>query len=272
MKKWSFLLILLLAGCVSHGGQQRRRSDLMTYLYPRRDEAPAPHPEKARMQLPLRLGIVFVPSVDYNVPVAPQNEKKLLETVRASFQGRDWVREIIIIPSSYLTPRGGFDNLDQVARMYGVEVIALASVDQIQHVDARKLSFLYISVIASYVLPLERNDTRTLIDVAVFHVPTRTFLLRAPGVSRVTGSSTVIEEPRRLREKSEIGLRLATDDLARNLNQEVETFKASIVAGDRPEIEIIDQKGQSIRTSGSFGLIEALTALVMLGMAWRSRS
>lgn len=272
MKKLTTLLIaiLFLTGCVSYGHHQRRRSDLMAYLYPTKDEAPAPNPGKARMQLPLRLGIVFVPSVDHQAPVTPQAEKKLLETVRAPFQGRDWVREIVIIPSSYLTPKGGFENLDQVARMYGVEVIALASVDQIQHVDPGKLSFLYISVIASYILPLERNDTNTMIDVAVFHVPSRTFLLRAPGVSREKGTSTAIEEPKRLREKADIGLRRATEDLARNLDQEVDNFKASIVAGERPEIEIINQRGESIRSSGSFGVIEAMVALfLMLALAWR---
>jgi rhombotail lipoprotein len=272
MKKLIALAFLtaVLGGCISSGQHTRRRSDLMAYLYPNRNEAPAPHPEKARMQLPLRLGIAFVPAADAQFsPVLPSAEKKTLDIVRASFQGRDWVREIVTIPSSYLTPGGGFDNLDQVARMYNVDVIALASVDQIQHSSPGKLSFLYVSIIAAYVLPLEQNDTNTLIDVAVFHVPSRTFLLRAPGVSRLKGNSVAVEESRALRTKADRGLQLATEDLARNLSQEVESFKASIVAGERPQIEIVNERGQSIRTSGSFGLLEAALAIMMLGFAWR---
>ena len=265
------LLTVALGGCITSGHHTRRRSDLMSYLYPQSSEAPAPHPEKARMQLPLRLGIAFVPAKDpRHAPVSAAGEKKTMETVRAAFQGRDWVREIVTIPSSYLVAGGGFENLDQVAHMYGVDVIALASVDQIQHVDPGKLSFLYVSIIAAYILPLEQNDTNTLIDVAVFHVPTRTFLLRAPGASRLKGNSTAVDEPKALRAKADRGLQLATEDLARNLSQEVENFKASIVAGERPQIEIVNQRGQSIRTSGSFGLHEAIAAIaLLLGVAWR---
>ena len=61
-----------------------------------------------------------------------------------------------------------------------VDVVALVSVDQLQSSDPGRLSFLYLSVIGAYTLPLDRNDTRTLIDAAVFHVPSRALLLRAP--------------------------------------------------------------------------------------------
>ena len=280
------ILIILLSACASQT-EIRRRSDLMSYLYPNASEAPPPRPQKARLQLPLRLGIAFVPSgggsprmqspglpmahTDTNPVVSHQDEKKLLDIVRKTFEGRDWVKEIVVIPSTYLTPHGGFDNLDQVARMYGVDVIALASVDQIQYVNQNQIA--YLSIVGSYFLPLEKNETRTLIDVAVFHVPTRTFLLRAPGVSKVTGHTTSIDEPKALRERAETGLKFATVDLSKNLNEEVEGFKASLVSGERAEVEVVNQKGQSIRSSGSFGVFDLVAALGVVAMiAVRGRS
>src|SRR6266849_210309 len=276
----ALLMIVFLAACASQT-EIRRRSDLMSYLYPDASDAPPPSPQKARVQLPLRLGIAFIPSgggtprqsapqwlpaarIDNGPVVSRQDEKKLLDVVGKSFATREWVKEIVIIPSTYLTPRGGFDNLDQIARMYGVDVIALASVDQIQYVNQGRIA--YLSIVGPYILPLEKNDTRTMIDVAVFHVPTRTFLLRAPGISDVRGNSTTIDEPKALRERADTGLQIATVDLAKNLNEEVENFKTSLISGERQEVEIVNQKGISIRSSGSFGPVDMLAVLAAVAM------
>ncbi|MDQ6802476.1 MAG: rhombotarget lipoprotein [Acidobacteriota bacterium] len=279
-------LIILSTACASQT-EIRRRSDLMSFLYPDASAAPAPSPRKARLQLPLRLGIAFIPSggarprtespglpeahIDTNPVVSRQDEKKLLDIVRKTFEKRDWVREIVVIPSTYLTPRGGFDNLDQIAQMYGVDVIALASVDQIQYVNQNQIA--YLSIVGSYLLPLEKNETRTLIDVAVFHVPTRTFLLRAPGVSNLKGHATSIDEPKVLRERAEAGLKVATVDLSKNLNEEVENFKTSLISGERAEVEVVNQRGVSIRSGGSFGFLDLLAALgVVVMIVLRGRS
>ena len=273
------ILVILLSACASQS-EIRRRSDLMSYLYPNASAPPPPTPQTARLQLPLRLGIAFVPSgggrprmqapglpiahIDNNPVVSRQDEKKLLDIVRKTFEGRDWVKEIVVIPSTYLTPNGGFENLDQIARMYGVDVIALASVDQIQYVNQNQIA--YLSIVGSYFLPLEKNETRTLIDVAVFHVPTRTFLLRAPGVSKVTGHANSIDEPKALRERAETGLKIATVDLSKNLNDEVENFKTSLISGERAEVEVVNQKGVSIRRSGSFGILDLLAAVAAIAL------
>src|SRR3977135_623915 len=160
---FALLLVLFAVGCATQS-EVRRRSDLMSYLYPDSGTAPKPQPERAHMQRPLRLGIAFVPTTegrplmyeaglpearyDPNPVVARQNEKKLLDVVRKTFEGRDWVREIVIIPSTYLTPHGGCENLDQVAQMYGVDVVALASVAQIHYVNEGRIA--YLSIIGSY--------------------------------------------------------------------------------------------------------------------------
>jgi rhombotail lipoprotein len=252
-------LVTAFSGC-SFDRYVSRRSSLMSYLYPEATEAPPPN-TNVQLQLPLRIGIAFVPpdgrsadGGDFRYVFPPATETQLLSIVKKSFTGRDWVSDIVMIPSSYLQPRGGFENLDQVARLMNVDVIALTSLDQMQVSHPRRASFLYISVIGAYVLPLDKNQTRTLIDTAVFHVPSRTFLLRAPGVNSITGSSTAVDIPAKLEERSTKSFKLAMEDLAKNLDAEVGTFKASIASGERKDVDIVTREGRSVRGGGAFGL------------------
>lgn len=258
-----------------------RRSSLMDYLYPKEKAAPLPNPAGARLKLPLRLGIAFVPGggASWRVQnlMAPGQEKQLLDVVKQSFKDRPWISEIKLIPSAYLRAGGGFDNMDQAARMYGVDVMALVSVDQIQNTDPRWYSFTYLSIVGAYVLPGDANDTNTLIDAAVYDVASHTFLLRAPGQSRVKGSSTWAYREKQLREHSAKGLELAMADLAKNLDTEVGTFKAEVARGERKDVDVVDRQGVSLRQSGGrnfgggFGWAEALGALLLLGAALRMR-
>ncbi len=240
------LVAALLAGC-TYSRRIQRRSDLMGYLYPGADAAPATNPSGVTLQLPLKLGIAFVPGVATETrcgrcpdrrPVPAASEKKLLDIVKSAFQGRDWVSQIVMIPSVYLRPGGGFENLRQAARMHGVDVVALVSVDQLQSSHPEKISFLYLSVVGAYLLPLDHHDTQTLIDAAVFHVPSETFLLRAPGLSTVKGRAAAVDVDRDLEARSGTGLKLAMEDLSKNLDVEVEQFKSQVVSGERKDIDI----------------------------------
>ena len=274
------VLALLALGC-NTPQTTTRRSSLMDYLYPKQQSAPAPNPAGARLKLPLKLGIAFVPggSASWRVQslLAPGQEKPLLEVVRQSFKDKPWVSEIKLVPSTYLRPGGGFENMDQVARMYGVDVMALVSVDQIQYTDPRWYSFTYLSIVGAYVLPGDANDTRTLIDAAVYDVASHTFLLRAPGQSQMKGSSTWAYREVQLREHSAKGLQLAMTDLAKNLDAEVASFKAEIASGDRKDVDVVDRQGVSLRQSGgrnfggSLSWLEAFGALLILGLALRLR-
>ena len=265
----STLVLCALSAC-SYSRHLERRSNLMSYL----DgvEAPRANPD-VRLQLPLRIGIAFVPPESVRgrwggelmEPVYPPDaETRLLAIVKKAFTGRDWVSDIVVIPSSYLTPRGGYENLDQIARLMNVDVIALTSVDQLQVSNPRRTSFLYVSVIGAYVLPLDRNETRTLIDTAVFHVPSRALLLHAPGVSRITGSSTAMDVQAKLDERSLKGFEYAMQDLAKNLNREVDAFKASVASGERKDVDIVTREGKSVRGGGAFAWWDVLLAVAAL--------
>jgi rhombotail lipoprotein len=274
-------LILLAAPGCNQPETHVRRSSLMDYLYPKEKAAPVPNPAGARLKLPLRLGVAFVPGggASWRVQnlMAPGQEKPLLDVVRQSFRDRPWVSEIKLIPSAYLRAGGGFENMDQVARMYGVDVMALVSVDQVQNTDPRWYSFTYLSIVGAYVLPGDANDTNTLIDAAVYDVASHTFLLRAPGQSQIKGSSTWAYREKQLREHSARGLELAMADLAKNLDAEVGAFKAEVARGERKDVDVVDRQGVSLRQSGgrnfggSLGWAGALGALLILGAGLRMR-
>jgi len=277
MKRTVLLLLLAIAiaaGC-SYSRQVHRRSNVMSYLYPKADEAPMLNPGGARLQLPLKIGIAFVPpeSVsgnaygDWRSIFPAEQERALLEVVKRAFSGKDWVGRIEVIPSTYLTSGGGFANLDQVARMFNVDVVALASVDQAQNSNPTEISFLYLSIIGAYVLPLDTNETRTMIDVAAFHVPTRTFLLRAPGVSQVKGRSTAVTVAEALGEASERGFEEAMADVAKNLDKEVERFRSEVASGQRADVDIVTEQGGSVRQGAAAGWPAALAALAILAIA-----
>jgi rhombotail lipoprotein len=274
------LAVLGILGC-NKPQTTTRRSSLMDYLYPKQQSAPAPNPAGARLKLPLKLGIAFVPggSASWRVQnlMAPGQEKPLLEVVKQSFKDKPWVADIKLVPSTYLRSGGGFENMDQVARMYGVDVMALVSVDQIQYTNPEWYSLAYISIVGAYVLHGDANDTRTLIDAAVYDVASHTFLLRAPGQSQVKGRAAWVNLPRQLREDSEKGMQAAMNDLAKNLGAEVASFKAEVASGDRKDVDVVDRQGVSLRQSGgrnfggSFSWLEALGALLLLGAAFKLR-
>ena len=271
----SLLALVALGGCTDYR-QVHRRSNLMSYLYPDRMEPPRPNPN-VRLQLPLRIGIAFVPpepvhgrySGDFRSAFPPDAETRLLAIVKKAFQGRDWVSDIVVIPSAYLTPRGGFDNIDQVARLMNVDVIALTSLDQLQVSNPRRASFLYISVIGAYLLPLDHNQTRTLIDAAVFHVPSHSLLLQAPGISSITGNSTAMDIEAKLDERSLKGFEFAMQDLAKNLNHEVDQFKASVASGERKDVDIVTREGKSVRGGGAFAWWDAVVVVLLLALFMR---
>src|SRR5206468_4077135 len=120
--------------------------------------------------------------------------------------------------------------------------------------------------IGAYLLPLDLNETRTLIDAAVFHVPSRTFLLRAPGISSITGSSTAMDVEAKLDERSLVGFEFAMKDLAKNLNHEVDSFKASIASGERKDVDIVTKEGKSVRGGGAFAWWDVLLAMLLLAL------
>lgn len=223
-------LSLLLAGCV--GTQRRSSSSLVQYLYPKGSAAEAPF--DPQLSFPLRVGLAFVPEDgDPKAPRIGEKEKMdLLERVSAAFRKYPFVREVELIPTVYLRKEGGFENLEQLRSMYGTDVIALLSYDQVQHTDQGLASLTYWTIVGAYVVQGEKNDTSTLIDAAAYHVSSRKMLFRASGTSQVKGHATPVNLSEELREDSGTGLRLALDELVARLQEQLENLHARREEGE----------------------------------------
>jgi rhombotail lipoprotein len=198
--KWSIRISLLallvaLSGCASMLGPPSRTKhagSVVDYLYPDAKSAPQLQPEVTHLHPPVRVGVAFVPGcVCGNGEPSEAQKTKLLEQVKESFSKYGYIGSIEIIPSSYLRARGGFENLDQVSRMFNIEVIALVSYDQIQFNDTNSLAVLYWTIVGAYVIHGDKYDVQTLVDTSVFDIGSRKLLFRAPGSSEVKGSASM---------------------------------------------------------------------------------
>jgi rhombotail lipoprotein len=142
--------------------------------------------------------------------------------------------------------------------MHGIDVIALISYDQVQNTSEDLLSIAYWTIVGMYVVKGERNDTNTMMDTAVYHIPSRKLLFRAPGTSLIKGSATPVNLAEQLRKDSYDGFVKADSDMIANLHVELERFKDKVKA--RPdEYKVVTAPG-----SQGGGSMDPLTAILIL--------
>lgn len=226
-----FCACLLLVGCAGlfgHGSREGVSSSLVDYLYPDGDEPPKQPETVPNLQLPLTVGIAFVPSGSDRSALTEAERIELLNKVKANFGGREYIREITVIPEAYMRSGRGFQSMEQVSRLYDLDVMALVSYDQVAHTDERTSSFLYWTIVGAYVVKGNENDVNTFVDTAVFDVPTRKLLFRAPGVSEITSSTTLVDLDADRRATQQKGFDQAMADMTVNLDKELDAFKERI--------------------------------------------
>ena len=225
---WSLLgiALVMIGGCATRSAH--RSSSVVQYLYPE-GRPQADMPQMPRLTLPVKIGIAFVPDTTPSPwGLTGMNKAELLSTVAAHFKQYDFVKSIEIISSAYLAPKGGFANLDQVRTMFDVDVIALVSYDQTQFTDEGVASITYWTVIGAYVIPGEKNDTHTMVDAAVYDIPSRKLLFRAPGVSHIKSKATPVNLSEQLRKDSLAGITDASTALITNLDESLTRFQERV--------------------------------------------
>ncbi|MES2673195.1 MAG: rhombotarget lipoprotein [Pseudomonadota bacterium] len=247
------VLVVLFSGCSSQ--QKGTKSSVVDYLYPK-ESAKVIAPSIPLLKLPIKLGIAFVPEQaarshganfwgnDRDISSALTEAKKMhiLEKVSSHFKKYSFVGETQEIPSTYLTPGGSFANLEQIKTMYGIDVIALVSYDQVQFTDAGLLSISYWTIVGAYIVSGEKNDTNTLMDTVVYDIASKKMLFRAPGTSIVKGRSTPVNLSEELRADSAKGFELATNVMIANLDIQLAGFREK--AKQNPEqIKVIRASG-----------------------------
>lgn len=258
-----FSVAWLLCGCVWSGVRKKTQStSVVNFLYPDRVN-PLPPTSIPVLRLPLRVGVAFVPtgSRSINASTRPylanvdqamseMSKAALLERVAAEFKGREYIQSIEIIPSTYLRPSGGFTNLDQIRSILGIDVIALVSYDQVQFTDNNFLSLTYWTIAGAYIFHGNRNDTQTLLEAAVYDIPSRHLLFRAPGGSQVKAGAAGVYVDQRLRADSVRGFNDATGELIVNLQAQLEDFRKRVKLS--PEMVTIEHR-PGYTGGGSFG-------------------
>lgn len=263
------LVIGLLAGCASwvSPGTARQVGSVVEYLYPDAKNPPQMTQESTTLRPPVRVGLAFVPDTGSSRSISEIEKNRLLERVKVAFSQHAFIGEIEVIPSSYLRPRGGFSNLEQAARMFNVEVMALVSYDQMQFNDTNALAVLYWTIVGAYVIQGDRYDIQTLVDASVFDVKSRKLLFRAPGQSHVKGSASMSGFSEASRQARTEGFNRAVDDLIPQLQRNLETFKERLKTDQRIKVE--PKTGYS--GGGSLGWLELFCGLLIGVMAFAVR-
>jgi len=264
-----FLAATLVAGCTNlwqvYSGVERRgvSSSLVEYLYPEGGEPPPITDTVPRLELPLRVGLAFVPGTaqtEMNF-LSEATKSSLLDGVRQQFQDREYIAKIEVIPETYMRGTSGFTSLQQLSRIYDLDVMALVSYDQVVASDDTTSSFLYWTIIGAYVVEGSKNDVQTFVDTAVFDIPTRQLLFRAPGVDKLSSRSSLIDSAEELRESRVEGFSRAMTDMSSNLVTELNKFEFRIE--NEPTVaEVVPSGGGG---SGAMSLVCCLLLLSAIG-------
>ena len=268
------LLLFTLSGCTgtwqriyNDDSQQAVSSSLVDYLYPNGQadnlqEAHAYATANAtplQLNLPLSVGIAFVPSHVRNTVLSEAEKTRLLTKVKQHFLQYDYVQSIQIIPEIYLRQGKGFQTLEQVARLYNVDLMALVSYDQIVHSDDTNLSLLYWTIVGAYLIPASEHNTQTFVDTVLFDVKTKQLLFRAPGIDKSTSHSTLVKSVQETRDIRLNSFQNAVTNMIVNLEDEMRLFKERLV---KEKIATISYRtGYTGGGGGSVGWLALLVAL-----------
>jgi|RhiMetdeSRZDD1v2_1073273.scaffolds.fasta_scaffold12937_6 rhombotail lipoprotein len=269
------LAALTLSGCTALGAlmgmpnesrQSHNSSSLVEFLYPHGRIPPAEN-QMPELRVPLRVGLAFLPTQSGAGPTAVQRDE-LLELIRQRFADRKFVTEIVTIPDYYLRDNRGFAGLQGVQRLYSIDVMALVSYDQVEHLDENEWSLGYLTIVGAYVLKGNHHDVATLVDLAVVDPVTQSLILRAGGTDSRSRNSTLVDQQREARESNAASFATATTQMIDNFDVALTKFEADVRAG-KANVRVAKREGGR-SGGGSFGPL-ALGGLLILLAARRSR-
>lgn len=220
--------LLGLAGCAAmeQGNKQRQVASVLSFLFPGKSEPPAPTSQVAVLNVPFRVGVAFVPdSAKAEVRLSETERQALASKVREAFAAFPFVSRIETVPSLYLEPGGGFANLERVAALLNLDVIALLSYDQVQHADASGWSFLYWTGVGAYVIEGDKFEVLTAVECTVFDIRSHRLLMRAAGTATNKGGATMVGFSEKAREARGRSFAEAMDGMIGSLRAEVQAFR-----------------------------------------------
>jgi rhombotail lipoprotein len=268
------LITVTLTGCTSLGelclyscGRESSASTpLVDYLYGE-DSVPTAD-ATAELALPIAVGLAFLPAANGAAPSALEREP-VVRAIRERFRGVPYVRDIVAVPDYYLSRRRGrgFEELQQVARLQKLDVVALVSYEQVSQTRENRRALAYLTIAGAFFVRGSEQSTHTLLDLAVIEPHSRSLLLRAAGTSSLMNSSVAIENGMRLYRQQSTGFVRATETLNTNFAHELASFEERVRAGQAP-VRVTRAKSQS--GGGAFDPLQLLLLAVFVVFAARA--
>lgn len=256
------LAILTLNGCAMFGDyhpRHTRSTSLVQFLYPK-GNPPMQDKTNPVLNLPLKVGLAFIPEQNNSATITLATKNDLLENVKAAFKSKVYVDEIIIIPELYLQRSQGYTTLEQIKNLYQLDVIALVSYDQVVNSKDNILALSYLTIVGAYIFPGTGYDVSTLIDLAVIDIESRSILFRAAGTS---GDKDIVAEgykQQAYRKKQNKGFKNAMNQMQANLFPALDQFEQRLRAKD-PNDTIKVKHREGYTGSFSFGLVLLLAII-----------
>ena len=259
------------SGCGTHA---HNSSSLVEFLYPH-GSLPPEQNAIPQLRIPLRVGLAFLPTrqPDALGALNAAHQQELLERIRQHFMSRKFVADIVILPDYYLSGRQGFEGLAGLQHLYGVDVMALVSYDQVTHEDSNHWSLGYLTIVGAYVLKGDRHDVSTLVDMAVVDPASRSLVLRAGGTDTRHGNTTLIDSQRDTREATRESYDAAAEQMIQHFDAALVTFEADVKSGKAP-VRVVLKKDVGHSSGGGaldWPTLLALLMIITLHRAVRSK-
>lgn len=265
--------VLLLGGCtwlfndVHFGRSSQTSTPLVDFLY---TEGRVPELDaQPELQLPIRVAVSFLPSGTGPRSFQPGaiDREKVLKALREHFRALPYVSEIVIVPDYYLhSGKGdGLMQIEQLSRLLHFDLFALVSYDQIQNSYQNDRSLAYFTIVGAYVVRGDRNETHTLLDVAVIDPKSRALVMRAGGTSALKGNVKAVDSERHSVAQSTRGFELATEQLIANFSRELTDFEQRVRDGTAP-VKVVRQGSKSGGTGSLDPLLLAMLGVVGVGV------
>ncbi len=245
MKKFIVLVsVLALSGCSIFGQQKVRHNkstSLVEYLYP--DGHIPDNQERPVLNLPLRVGLAFIPEQNQSNTISSASKLELLNEVKSTFAQLDYVATIEVIPKTYLRNQSNTNHFKQLAQLYQLDVMALVSYDQIVNRKENMLALTYLTIVGTYIFPGSHFDVSTLLDLAVIDVNTKRLLFRAAGTHASKGLAAEAYTAHQYDLHQNKHFKIAMQEMTSSLVIEVARFEKRLKEKRPDDIVVKSKKG-----------------------------
>lgn len=234
------LLLLLLAGCTlvqdpaakPQAKESARSTPLGEFLYQGR-QVPG-NDGRAQLLLPIRIGIGFLAPTDDStgkVPTLAQRDATI-EAVRESMRALPWVSEVAIVPAYYFgnQPGVGFEKLQDMARRFDFDLVALVSYEQTMYEFQNMRSLGLVTMIGKDLYKVDVDQALTVIELALVEPASRSLVMRIAAGDKFGDTTTLLDDWRSQTHVRKVSFDRANEVFLSTLRQELPRLRERVTA------------------------------------------